>query len=442
MTAHKTKSSDTSSASLPPDFPKSKLTSFFAGTPSYNDDKDYAAFASLSAPLNMFFLICLVLHTGYLMAFSLHKIYIMVMFDIVGVILYATFVLLLKHFKGSWLPCTLLTITELYLHQICCVALFGIEPGFQYLMIPLMFLSVFISTKKNKAIVYLRNAITVIASITFIFILVYFTDYVPPYNMNPTVNMALLVVNCVTSFLATAIYAGRVVYSIDTKRSELDVSVDEKMAAIEDMQNQIIISFANIIEARDGSTGQHVIRTSEYVQELALELKRRGDYSDILDDQYMKNTILSAPLHDIGKITVPDAILLKPGKLTDEEFKQIKNHTINGKKLIEESMSAIENEDFINIAKSVALYHHECWNGSGYPYGIKGEDIPLCARIMTIADVFDALAAKRVYKAAMPISEVFGIIRSERGKKFDPIVTDAFLAIEPRITAIAQSKAD
>ena len=434
--------SGTSQSPLPPDIPKSRLNSFFVGTPSYNNDKDYAAFASLSAPLNMFFLICLVLHTGYLMAFSLYKIYVMVMFDIVGVILFATFVVLLKHFKGSWLPCTLLTITELYLHQICCIALFGLEPGFQYLMIPLMFLSVFISSKKSRIVVFLRNTITFIASITFIFLLVYFSEYVPRYNMHSLVNTSLLVVNCITSFLATAIYAGRVVYSIDTKRSELDVSVDEKIAAIEHMQNQIIISFANIIEARDGNTGKHVIRTSEYVQALVMELKERGDYSDILDDQYIKNTILSAPLHDIGKITVPDAILLKPGKLTEEEFKQIKNHTINGKKLIEGSMSAIENADFINIAKSVALYHHECWNGEGYPYGIKGEDIPLCARIMTIADVFDALAAKRVYKAAMPISEVFSIIRSERGKKFDPIVTDAFLAIEPQITAIAQSNAD
>ena len=169
---------------------------------------------------------------------------------------------------------------------------------------------------------------------------------------------------------------------------------------------------------------------------------RRGDYSDTLDNRYVQNTILSAPLHDIGKITIPDAILLKPGRLTEEEFNAIKNHTINGKQLIEEAMSDIENEDFLNIAKDVALYHHECWDGSGYPYGLKGDDIPLCARIMTIADVFDALAAKRVYKAAMPIEEVFDMIRSMRGKKFDPIVADAFLSIQPEITNIAQSNAD
>ena len=297
-------------------------------------------------------------------------------------------------------------------------------------------------SKKGRMIKIVRACITVLSALTFIFLLVYFNDYDAPYRLPDYINKTLLIVNCVTSLLATAIYSGRVVTSIDNKRSELDVSVDQKIAHIERMQNQIIISFANIIEARDGNTGKHVLRTSEYVQALVLELMKQGKYSDILNEQYAKNTILSAPLHDIGKITVPDAILLKPGKLTEEEFKKIKDHTKNGKKIIEQAMGDIENEDFLNVAKAVALYHHECWDGSGYPYGIKGDDIPLCARIMTIADVFDALAAKRVYKAAMPISEVFDIIKNDSGKKFDPIVTDAFLAIEPEITAIATKRAD
>ncbi len=420
---------------------KGRFSDFFVGTPAYNNDKDYAAYAALTAPLNMFFLICLVLHTGYLIMFSMNRILILQIFDFVSVILYVTFVILLKYFKGSWFPCTLLTVGELFLHQICAVALFGLEPGFQYLMIPLMFLMVFIS-KRGRMIKILRRAVMILSAFTFIFLVVYFNDYIPPYELGQQNNTVLLIVNCITSFLATAIYAGRVYISTDTKRSQLDESVDEKIARIERMQNQMVISFANIIEARDGSTGKHVLRTSEYVQALVFELQRRGNYSETLTAKYAKNTILSAPLHDIGKITVPDSILLKPGKLTDEEFNAIKNHTRNGKKIIEESMATIENEDFLEVAKAVALYHHECWNGAGYPYGIKGFDIPLCARIMTIADVFDALAAKRVYKKAMPISEVFDIIRSERGKKFDPVVTDAFLGIQDQIASIAQSNAD
>ena len=120
----------------------------------------------------------------------------------------------------------------------------------------------------------------------------------------------------------------------------------------------------------------------------------------------------------------------------------IKKHTINGKEIIDEAMADIENEDFLKVAKSVAVYHHECWDGSGYPYGIQGDEIPLCARIMTIADYFDALVAKRSYKAALPTSVVFDNIVEQRGKKFDPVVTDAFLRIRDQIDEIARANAD
>ena len=156
----------------------------------------------------------------------------------------------------------------------------------------------------------------------------------------------------------------------------------------------------------------------------------------------MHDVMMSAPLHDIGKITIPDSILTKAGRLTQNEFNTIKQHTVNGKALIEESMSDIEDEEFLKVAKSVALYHHECWDGSGYPYGISGDEIPLCARIMTIADYFDALVAKRSYKAALPTSVVFDNIKEQRGKKFDPVVVDAFLRIRDTIDEIAKANAD
>lgn len=420
---------------------KNKIFEFFVGTPAYNDDKDYAAFASFTAPLNMFFLICLVLHTIYMLVFAYFRITTMQIFDIIAVILYAMFVILLKYMKGSWLYCILLTCFELFLHQICSVKLFGLQSGFQYLMIPLIFMTALIGNK-GKMMQYVRNVIICIASVTFICLVVFYNNDMPLYKLPYVVNLGLLIVNVTLSFIVTAIYTARIFSSVDNKRSELDISVDEKIRAIENMQNQIIISFANMIEARDGSTGKHVKRTSEYVRALVEELKAHGDYADTLTDRYVHDMILSAPLHDIGKITVPDAILQKPGRLTKEEFEQIKNHTVNGKKIIEESMSDIEDDEFLKIAKCVALYHHESWDGSGYPYGIEGEQIPLCARIMTIADYFDALSAKRVYKAAMPTSEVFQNIREQRGKKFDPVVTDAFLRISDRIDAIAKANAD
>lgn len=417
------------------------ILDFFVGTPSYNEDKDYSDYAFFTAPLNMFFLICLLLHACYLVIFSIFGIGMMQLFDATGVVLYATFVILLKYFKGSWLPCTLLTLFELFLHQICSISFFGLSSGFQYLMIPLIFLTVFIR-KKGRLIHDLRNIIIFLASVSFIFMVIYFNDYTPQYILPYEINTFLLILNCSMSFLITAVYTSRVFYSVDNKRSELDESVTEKDNAIENMQNEIIIGFANIIEARDGNTGKHVKRTSEYVEALVNELKRNGDFENILTEQYMHDTMLSAPLHDIGKITIPDAILQKPGRLTEDEFSKIKNHTVNGKKIIEESMGDIEDSDFLKVAKSVALYHHECWDGSGYPYGIEGEEIPLCARIMTIADYFDALVAKRAYKEAIPTSVVFENIKEQRGKKFDPIVTDAFLRIREQIEEIAKANAD
>lgn len=417
-----------------------KFFNFFLGTPSYNEDKDYEAYAAITAPLNMFFLMCLLLHTAYLIIFSMQFIYIMVLFDSICVLLYATFVILLKHFKGSWLPCTLVTIFELFLHQICSIVLFGLRPGFQYLMIPLVFVTAFIR-KDGKLFHYIRIGIISLASLIFICMLIFFNGYMPHYILPDIVTCILLIINCSISFIVPAIYTSQIYYSVDTRRSELDASVTEKVNKIETMQSQIIISFAEIIEARDGSTGKHVKRTSEYVSALISELKRHGDYDDILDDRYMHDIMMSAPLHDIGKITIPDAILCKPGRLTQSEFEIIKNHTINGKELIEKSMSDIEDEEFLKVAKSVALYHHECWDGSGYPYGIEGEQIPLCARIMTIADYFDALVAKRSYKAALPASVVFDDIEKLRGKKFDPVVADAFLRIRDQIELIAKSNA-
>lgn len=419
---------------------RKRFFDFFLGTPSYNEDKDYAAYAVITAPLNMLFLTCLLLHTAYLVTFSALSIYMMVIFDGICVLLYSAFVIFLKHFKGSWLPCTLVTVFELFLHQICSVVFFGLSPGFQYLMIPLIFMSVFLR-KDGKIFKYLRNAIIIIASATFILLIIIFNDYKPNYHLPDQVNNGLLIINCLTSFIVTAIYTSRIFYSLDSQRTELDNSVAEKVNAIEKMQSQIIISFADIIEARDGNTGKHVKRTSEYVEALVKELKRNGDYADILDEQYMHDVMLSAPLHDIGKITISDTILLKPGRLTKSEFDIIKNHTINGKILIEHAMSDIENEQFLKVAKSVALYHHECWDGSGYPFGIEGEQIPLCARIMTIADYFDALVTKRSYKEALPTSVVFDDIKSLRGKKFDPIVADAFLRIRDQIDEIAKSNA-
>ncbi len=194
------------------------------------------------------------------------------------------------------------------------------------------------------------------------------------------------------------------------------------------MQSGMITFMAEVVENRDDNTGGHIRRTAKYVEDIAKELKRKDIYSDILTDRYMSDMVVAAPLHDIGKIHIPDTVLNKPGKLTEEEFEIMKTHTTAGEELLTRAKEELGESGYLNTAVEMAAYHHEWWNGKGYPYGISGEKIPLCARIMAVADVFDALTSKRCYKNAMPLEKAYAIIREESGTHFDPVVAEAFFA--------------
>lgn len=194
------------------------------------------------------------------------------------------------------------------------------------------------------------------------------------------------------------------------------------------MQSGMITFMAEVVENRDDNTGGHIRRTAEYVACIAKELKAQEIYCDILTDRYVSDMVVAAPLHDIGKIHIPDAILNKPGKLTAEEFEVMKTHTTAGEELLTHAKAELGESDYLNMAVEMAAYHHEWWNGKGYPYGISEDEIPLCARIMAVADVFDALTSKRCYKNAMPLEKAYAIIREESGTHFDPAVVDAFLS--------------
>lgn len=197
--------------------------------------------------------------------------------------------------------------------------------------------------------------------------------------------------------------------------------------------SETVISFATLVENRDNSTGGHIKRTSRYVELIAEALRNRGFYKDILTKDYITNLVKAAPMHDIGKISVPDAVLQKPGKLTDEEFDIMKLHAENGGNIIRETFRNLGDEDFRKMAFEVARYHHEKWNGKGYPDGLAKEDIPLCARIMAVSDVFDAVSEKRCYRDAMPIDKCFEIIKDGAGRDFDPNVAKIFLDIREQI---------
>lgn len=205
------------------------------------------------------------------------------------------------------------------------------------------------------------------------------------------------------------------------------------------IQEQTIYGMANLIESRDSDTGEHVKRTSLYVELLGKAAKEAGYHKEIITDGYIELLKKAAPMHDIGKIAVSDSILKKPEKLTEEEFKKIQNHTIAGEKIIREVLSGIESEDYVKIAADIAVSHHERWDGNGYPYKLKGEEIPLEARIMAIADVFDALVSPRCYKDPFSTDEAFEIISLSRGTHFDPVLTDLFISKKDEVIKIFEN---
>jgi len=211
-------------------------------------------------------------------------------------------------------------------------------------------------------------------------------------------------------------------------QSRLELDVKERTEQIEKIKQEVVGSIASIVEARSIETGIHILRTKEYVEKIAKELKRRGEYADILTDEYIALLTSAAPLHDIGKISVPDYILNKPGKLSDEEFEKMKVHTESGVRVIESSMRGLESDEYVELAEEIALYHHEKWDGSGYPKGLKGEEIPLSARIMAVADSYDALINERCYKPSYTKESSLSTIADEKSSHFDPKIVDAFMA--------------
>lgn len=238
-------------------------------------------------------------------------------------------------------------------------------------------------------------------------------------------------------------------YAIETKvshvvelyryRKTISGVKQEKERQIDHIRQQIIQAFAAIIEGRDSSTGMHIKRTASYVDIVVKGLRERKFYLNELSDEKWNAIVSAAPLHDLGKISVTDTILCKPGRLTKEEFEIMKTHAKVGGDMIKETLCDIESGLVFSTAVEMAMYHHEKWNGTGYPFGLKHEEIPLSARIMAIADVFDALVSKRCYKDAFSYDEAFAILKSEVGTHFDPKIAEVFLSLKDDIIKISDS---
>lgn len=262
-----------------------------------------------------------------------------------------------------------------------------------------------------------------------------------------TLGLSLGAVDYITKPISPPIVEARVRTQLRLKEAAdflrdrsayLAAEVDRRTRENEALQDVVVLAMASLGETRDNETGNHLRRTQHYVQALAEQLRHHPRFADTLTPEAIRLLFKSAPMHDIGKVGIPDAILLKPGRLTPEEFEVMKTHTTLGYEAIHRAeLSLGKDLPFLRFAKEIALSHQEKWDGSGYPQGLAGDAIPVSARLMALADVYDALISERVYKPAMPHDQAKALIVQGRGQHFDPDVVDAFLAAEAAFIGIA-----
>lgn len=265
-------------------------------------------------------------------------------------------------------------------------------------------------------------------------------------------GLELGAVDYITKPLRPPVMLARINTQLELKRARdcltdqnefLEAEVARRMAENDRTQLVTIRALAHLAETRDPETGNHILRTQGYVQLLARRLSNHPRFADFLSQRNIKLLTKSAPLHDIGKVGIPDSILQKPGKLTAEEWAIMKTHAKIGSDAIEQAEADVEEPlPFLTLAKEIAHWHHEKWDGTGYPDGLAGDAIPVSARFMALADVFDALISPRVYKPPMAFAEARDIIAAGRGSHFDPDMTDSFIAGFAEFTAIAERYGD
>ncbi len=257
-------------------------------------------------------------------------------------------------------------------------------------------------------------------------------------------GLALGAVDYITKPFSVELVKARVLNHLELKRHRdlLEAMVDERTRELNLTKEVTIHSLAGLAETRDPETCGHVLRTQRYVRALAQKLAESPKFETRLTEQVIELLFKSSPLHDIGKVGVADSILLKPDRLTDSEFDAMKLHTRYGRDALKVAKEKLGNNSFMHYAREIAYTHHERWDGSGYPLGLAGEEIPVSGRIMAIADVYDALISQRVYKVPMAHHNAVAIIESGRDNHFDPDMVDAFVVIQDEFRLIAVTYAD
>ena len=230
---------------------------------------------------------------------------------------------------------------------------------------------------------------------------------------------------------------------LQSKSEFLEQEVQRRTREVNVIQDATMVAMGSLAETRDNETGSHIRRTQHYLKALATRMMQHPRFAGTLSPETIEILYKSAPLHDIGKVGIPDSILLKPGKLTPEEFEIMKTHTTLGRNAIIAAERLLDTPtSFLHFAREIAWTHHEHWDGTGYPQGIRGEDIPVSGRLMAVVDVYDALLSRRVYKPAIPAETALAMIKGEAGKHFDPDMVDGFLNIAKQLPEISRRFAE
>ncbi len=226
--------------------------------------------------------------------------------------------------------------------------------------------------------------------------------------------------------------------ALKTQNRLLEQRVQERTREIQQTQDVAIYCLASLAETRDNETGNHIRRTQHYIKLLATYLQNHPRFRQQIDNEFINLLFKSAPLHDIGKVGVPDRILLNPGKLEGEDWEEMKRHAQYGRDAILTAEKELGSTSFLRLAREIAYSHHECWDGTGYPQGLRGDDIPLSGQLMAIADIYDALISRRVYKEPIPHKEAVAIISEGSGRQFDPEIAEAFITLQDEFNHIAR----
>jgi len=348
---------------------------------------------------------------------------------VLDTLFYAWILFLLLSPKMSYRQRALGLVIPFWILSIYLIIRFGVNgAGFLWLFAAPVLTGILLGLKEGMMSLFATGVFLVVFGI----VIYYFDVGGDIFGYNPILYWSIMSGN--TILLSTLVMiSSTIMISI---LSSVIETLDKKVKALSDTEDATIETFAKLAEFRDIDTGYHIERTKEYVLIIADTLQKRGKYPELLTDEYIELLYKSAPLHDIGKIGIPDSILLKKGKLTSEEMEVMKKHTIYGRDALLRSERKLGSNSFLKLAAEIAYTHQERWDGSGYPRGLKGEDIPLSGRIMAVADVYDALRSERPYKKAMGHEETVAYLKENGGTLFDPYITALLPELERKFLYI------